>query len=124
MSVPSKVAFWLFAAFTRQVIFLIIYQLISKKSHCDVIAYASLVLVETRKKIKRRWITVIKIITNLSASISSNGINNRNKMLLNEAQAVWEVNKLYMSYDGDEEEVVSKIAELRAQDNTRAVSLL
>lgn len=56
----------------------------------------------------------------LSASISSNGINNRNKILLDEAQAIWEVNKLYMSYDGNEEEVISKIAELRAQDNMRA----
>lgn len=60
------------------------------------------------------------VVATLLASISSNRINNRNRILLDEAQAIWQVNKLYMNYDGDEEEVISKIAELRAQDNMRA----
>lgn len=57
----------------------------------------------------------------LSASISSGGINNRNKILLDEAQAIWAVDKLFgISYDGEEEEVVSKIAEMEALNKARA----
>lgn len=57
----------------------------------------------------------------MSASISSNGIANRNRLLLNEAQTIWEVNKVIgIGYDGDEEEVISKIAEMEAQDKERA----
>lgn len=41
----------------------------------------------------------------LSASISSEGKNNRNR-LLSEAQAIWEVNKIMgLGYAGDENEV-------------------
>lgn len=58
----------------------------------------------------------------LSASISSRDINNRNRILLDEAQAIWEVDKLFgLSYDGDENEVVSKIAEMEATNKARAV---
>lgn len=58
----------------------------------------------------------------LSASISSEGINNRNQILLNEAQAIWAINKIHgIGYDGDEHEVISKIASnLEAQDKGRA----
>lgn len=56
----------------------------------------------------------------LSASISSEGIVNRNKMFLSEAQAIWSVNKtMGIGYDGDEEEVISKIADSLAQDKDR-----
>lgn len=54
----------------------------------------------------------------LSASISSKGISNRNKILLNEAQAIWTVDKI--NYDGDENEVISKIAEMEALNEMRA----
>ena len=58
----------------------------------------------------------------LSASISSRDINNRNRILLDEAQAIWEVDKLFgLSYDGDENEVISKIAELEALNKARVV---
>lgn len=51
----------------------------------------------------------------LSASISSEGIVNRNRIILNEAQAIWECNKIIgVGYDGEEEEVISKIAEMVA----------
>lgn len=57
----------------------------------------------------------------LSASISSGEINNRNRILLDEAQTIWAVDKLFgISYDGDEEEVISKIAEMEAQNKASA----
>lgn len=57
----------------------------------------------------------------LSASISSEEIVNRNKMFLNEAQAIWTVNKtMGIGYDGDDEEVISKIADRLAEDKERA----
>lgn len=57
----------------------------------------------------------------LSASISPEGINNRNKILLNEAQAIWAVDKIMgLSYDGNEDEVISKIAEMEALNKQRA----
>lgn len=61
----------------------------------------------------------------LSASVSSEGINNRNRILLDEAQAIWAINKMHgITYDGDEQEVINKIAELEAKDKGRAECLL
>lgn len=60
----------------------------------------------------------------LSASLSSDGINNRNRILLNEAQTIWEMNKLYgIGYDGDENEVISKIVEMIDHDKEKVVAL-
>lgn len=57
----------------------------------------------------------------LSASISSDGIANRNRIILNKAQTIWELNKLVgIGYEGDEEEVISKIAEKIAEENDNA----
>ncbi|KAI8567696.1 hypothetical protein RHMOL_Rhmol02G0141800 [Rhododendron molle] len=57
----------------------------------------------------------------LSASISSGGIVNRNRIILNEAQTIWECNKIMgMGYDGDEDEVVSRFADMEAEDLDRA----
>ncbi|KAG5565558.1 hypothetical protein RHGRI_001461 [Rhododendron griersonianum] len=57
----------------------------------------------------------------LSASISSGGIVNRNRIILNEAQAIWECNKIMgMGYDGDEDEVVNRFADMKAQDLDKA----
>ncbi|KAI8568563.1 hypothetical protein RHMOL_Rhmol02G0210800 [Rhododendron molle] len=40
----------------------------------------------------------------LSVSISEGGIANRNRILLNEAQAAWTLNKIMgLKYDGDED---------------------
>lgn len=59
----------------------------------------------------------------LSASISSGEINNRNRILLDEAQAIWAVDKLFgINYDGDEDEVISKIAEMEALNRERAAN--
>lgn len=53
----------------------------------------------------------------LSASVSSEGICNRNKNILSEAQAIRQMNRIIgYKYDGEDEEVISKIAELEAQD--------
>lgn len=50
--------------------------------------------------------------------VSSEGINNRNKILLNEAQAVLAVAKIMAEdYLGDEEEVISKIMGMEEQDD-------
>lgn len=41
---------------------------------------------------------------------SSEGISYRNRILLNESQAVWQVNKMMkIGYKGSEDEVISKI---------------
>lgn len=57
----------------------------------------------------------------LSASLSSGGINNRNRILLDEAKAIWEVDKMFgLQYDGDEREVISKIADMEALNKDRA----
>lgn len=57
----------------------------------------------------------------LSASISSEGFVNRNRILLNQAQTIWEINKAFgIGYHGDEAEVISKIADMEAQNMDRA----
>lgn len=53
----------------------------------------------------------------LSASVSTEGISNRNNIILSEAQAIRQMNKIIgYKYDGEDEEVISKIAELEAQE--------
>lgn len=60
-----------------------------------------------------------------SLSVSSEGITNRNRILLNEAQAVWSVAKIMgEDYMGDDEEVISKIMIMEEQDDERAAALL
>lgn len=60
----------------------------------------------------------------LSASLSSSGINNRNRILLDEAKAIWEVDKMFgLQYDGDEREVISKIADMEALNKDRAACI-
>ncbi|KAI8569420.1 hypothetical protein RHMOL_Rhmol02G0277700 [Rhododendron molle] len=50
--------------------------------------------------------------------ISSEGINRTH---LDEAQAIWEVNKIIgLSYMGDEKEVIRRIAIMEADDEERA----
>lgn len=52
-----------------------------------------------------------------SDSISTEEILNRNKLILSEAQAVWECNKLLgIGYAGEENEVISRIAKMVEQD--------
>lgn len=61
----------------------------------------------------------------LSASVSTEGISNRNKIILTEAQAIRQMNKLIgYKYNGEDEEVISKIAELEAHDKEGAESQL
>lgn len=60
----------------------------------------------------------------LNASVSSEGIINRNRILLDEARTIWTVNKIFeIGYDGPEDEVVSKITEMEALRNESSVSL-
>ncbi|KAG5558711.1 hypothetical protein RHGRI_008616 [Rhododendron griersonianum] len=57
----------------------------------------------------------------LSASISSDGVINRNRIILDEAQIIWTCNKIMgLGYDGEEDEVISKFADLVAEDLDRA----
>ena len=50
-------------------------------------------------------------------SISEGGICNRNDMILTEALEVWKFGKaLGMSYDSDDNEIVSRFQELENQD--------
>ncbi|GFZ09150.1 hypothetical protein Acr_20g0009580 [Actinidia rufa] len=53
----------------------------------------------------------------LSASISVGGVANRNRLILDEAQAAWAIGKLLgMEYKGEEDEVVSKMVRMEEQD--------
>ncbi|KAI8530680.1 hypothetical protein RHMOL_Rhmol11G0078400 [Rhododendron molle] len=57
----------------------------------------------------------------LSTSISSDGVINRNKIILDEAQAIWTCNKIMgLGYDGEKDEVITKFAAMEAQDLDRA----
>ncbi|KAG5556792.1 hypothetical protein RHGRI_007150 [Rhododendron griersonianum] len=57
----------------------------------------------------------------LSASIFSDGVTNRNRIILDEAQAIWTCNKIMgLEYDGEEDEVISKFADMVAEDLDRA----
>lgn len=61
----------------------------------------------------------------LSASVSSEGITNRNKFILSEAQTIRQMNKLIgYKYDGEDEEVISKIAELEKLEKEAAEAKL
>lgn len=52
-----------------------------------------------------------------SESISTEEILNRNNLILSEAQAIWECNKIMgIGYEGDENEVISKIVQMEKQD--------
>lgn len=57
----------------------------------------------------------------VALSVSTEGIANRNRILLNEAQAVWALDNLFGNdYAGSEEEVISKIIQMEVQDEERA----
>ncbi|KAI8522486.1 hypothetical protein RHMOL_Rhmol13G0001100 [Rhododendron molle] len=57
----------------------------------------------------------------LSASISSDGVINRNRIILDEAQTIWTCNKIMgLGYDGEEDKVISKFADMVAEDLDRA----
>ncbi|KAA8530959.1 hypothetical protein F0562_005674 [Nyssa sinensis] len=60
----------------------------------------------------------------MSLSVSSEAIQNCNRLLLKEAKAVWEMgNMLGIRYEGTDEEVVSKVAEMEKQDWVRSEEL-
>ncbi|KAI8005852.1 hypothetical protein LOK49_LG07G00562 [Camellia lanceoleosa] len=53
----------------------------------------------------------------ISLSLSSDAIANRNRILLNEAEAVWKIGKLLdLHSDEHDDEVVSKIKEIQGPD--------
>ncbi|KAH7858981.1 hypothetical protein Vadar_030106 [Vaccinium darrowii] len=59
-----------------------------------------------------------------SLSISSNGIRNKNRLLISEATDVWaNLKTLGLSYKGDDDEVISKIAHLEEIDEERFQTL-
>lgn len=71
---------------------------------------------------KRHKLTAIfkSVVAAISLSISSEGINNRIIIILNETQAIWDIDKsLGNCYDRDEAEVVSKIAQMEEIDEKR-----
>ncbi|KAG5534448.1 hypothetical protein RHGRI_022547 [Rhododendron griersonianum] len=73
---------------------------------------------------KRKRKTIYDILGYARVNSSNNkGRKNKqkNRIILNEAQAVWTCNKILgMGCDGDEDEVVSKIAEMEAQNLDKA----
>ncbi|KAI8539359.1 hypothetical protein RHMOL_Rhmol09G0176500 [Rhododendron molle] len=57
----------------------------------------------------------------LSTSISLDGVTNRNKIILDEAEAIWTCNKIMgLGYEGEEDEVISKFAGMVGEDLARA----
>ncbi|KAI8565684.1 hypothetical protein RHMOL_Rhmol03G0279900 [Rhododendron molle] len=57
----------------------------------------------------------------LSASLSSDRVINRNRIILDKAQAIWTYNKIIgLGNDGEEDEVISKLADMVAEDLVRA----
>ncbi|KAI8525263.1 hypothetical protein RHMOL_Rhmol13G0217000 [Rhododendron molle] len=62
------------------------------------------------RRSKQKCVVFRSAIAAAALSVSSEGINNRNRILLNEAQAVWSVTKIMETdYLGNDEEVISKI---------------
>ena len=71
----------------------------------------------TRKRSSCATLRSIMAAVSLSVSISAEGVANRNRLILDEAQAAWEIGKLLgMEYEGDEDEVVSKMVRMEEQD--------
>lgn len=59
---------------------------------------------------KKKSVVFKSAIAAAALSISSNGIKNRNRIILNEEEAVWAVTKIMEEdFMGDEDEVISKI---------------
>ncbi|KAI8552569.1 hypothetical protein RHMOL_Rhmol06G0277100 [Rhododendron molle] len=76
------------------------------------------------KKKKNKSVAFRAAAVAVALSISSEGISNRNRILLNESQAVWQVNKMMkIGYKGSEDEVISKIMDMEQEDDDRAALL-
>ncbi|KAI8551124.1 hypothetical protein RHMOL_Rhmol06G0160900 [Rhododendron molle] len=57
----------------------------------------------------------------LSTCISSDGVINKNRIVLDEAQVIWTCNKIMgLGYDGEEGEVISKFVDMVIEDLDRA----
>ncbi|KAG5539457.1 hypothetical protein RHGRI_019859 [Rhododendron griersonianum] len=95
-----------------------------RKSIHDILGFTKVNLVNNKGRKNKQKCEVFRsaiAAVALSASISSEGIVNRNRIILDEAQAIWECNKIMgMGYDGDEDEVISRLADMEAQDLDRA----
>lgn len=58
----------------------------------------------------------VVVVATLSTSVLEDGIANRNKILFNEAQVIWAINKATcIGYEEDKDEVISNIVEMEAQ---------
>lgn len=80
---------------------------------------ASEVKRDGRRK-KQKCVVFRSTIAAAALSVSTDGINNRNRILLDEAQAVLSVTKIMgEDYVGDEEEVISRIMIMEEQDSER-----
>lgn len=97
----------------------------NRKSINEILGYTKVNAGTTNGRMNKKKCVVLRSAiasAALSASISSRDINNRNRILLDEAQAIRAVDKLFgISYEGDEDEVVSKIAEMEALNKARVV---
>lgn len=77
-----------------------------------------------KKKKQKKSVMFRAAIADAALSVSSEGINNRNKILLNEAEAVLAVSKILgEDYSGDDEEVISKFMHMEDQNENRAAQL-
>lgn len=69
---------------------------------------------------KQKCVLFRSAVAAAAMSATTSGIENRNRILLNEAQTIWSVNKIMgLGYDGDEDEVISRLMIMEAQDQER-----
>lgn len=73
---------------------------------------------------KQKCVVFRSAIDAAALSVSSDGINNRNRIILNESQAAWIVTKIVgTDYLGNDEEVISKIMVTGEEEELRATLL-
>lgn len=73
---------------------------------------------------KQKCVVFRSAIDAAALSVSSDGINNRNRIILNESQAAWTVTKIVgTDYLGNDEEVISKIMVTGEEEELRATLL-
>ncbi|KAG5547642.1 hypothetical protein RHGRI_013364 [Rhododendron griersonianum] len=77
------------------------------------------------RRSKQKCVVFHSAIAAAALSISTDGINNRNRILLNESQVVWTVTKIMETdYLGNDEEVINKIMVTDEEEDLRAALLI
>lgn len=74
-----------------------------------------------KKPKKQKCVIFRSVVAAAALSIASESISNRKKIHLNEAQVAWLINKIMgLDYEGEDDEVISRIMIMEAEDEERA----